>query len=536
MVTTLKCWGAVCITALVCLSIQAKDIAAYRIGDTAQADITASVSFDVVNAQATAALKATKAMYVPVIFREHIHATNGIAKDFLADFDKTHSRFNTELAATFQTKINDTVIASPDFGYFVTEFNVVNKKFPVTTKLAEAWARGDSGATFRDEWLGRILQAMSHPVRPDDLPANFVVRKTIRLVQVKSLDDPLTLDVARHGHGVPATNVVTISTLRDKFRGEFPEEEQPVALALSEFLKPNCAADPDLTQQAREFTIRPLVVADHYEAGQVIVHQGQLIDAQTKAVLDAYAEKLIPGALNQQIAAEHQTAVQEQQVAAQAQQRAQQEQEEAQNQKAAAQLAELQQQQAQLERKIAENQAAQEREQAAAMRQQAFAAQNLAMNIRERNDWLMADIATASALALLIVWWLIRRHRAVRISVPAKLQRLEGPAAMAPTELVPFLAQTLKDAVVQGLAAQRAELLQMQRLAAAEIAELVNRLDQLQAPMQERLRAYQDRIQELQKELAERTEENRELLKMKIEMMRQQIESEQGQPGRVKLN
>jgi hypothetical protein len=238
---------------------------------------------------------------------------------------------------------------------------------------------------------------------------------------------------------------------------------------------------------------------------------------------------LAPAALNQQIAVEHQNAVQQQQLA-------QQEQMDAQNQKAAAQLAQLQQQQAQLESNIAENQAAQEREQAAAMRQQAFAAQTQAMKIRERNEWLMAGLATVSALALLIVWRVIRRQRTVPASVSVKLQKLDGPATMAPTELAPFLAQTLKDAVVQGLAAQRAELIHTQRLAAAEIAELVHRLDQLQTPMQERLRAYQDRIQELQKELAERTEENRELLKMKIEMMRQQIESEQGQQGRVKLN
>ncbi|MGH7980284.1 MAG: hypothetical protein ACREE6_12995, partial [Limisphaerales bacterium] len=118
-------------------------------------------------------------------------------------------------------------------------------------------------------------------------------------------------------------------------------------------------------------------------------------------------------------------------------------------------------------------------------------------------------------------------------SVAVKLRPLERAAAAPATDLAPYLAQTLKDAVVQGLAAQRAELLEAQRAAAAEIAELVHRLDRLQAPMQERIRAYQDRIQELQKELAERNQENRELLKMKIDMMRQQIETER---GRVRFN
>lgn len=107
------------------------------------------------------------------------------------------------------------------------------------------------------------------------------------------------------------------------------------------------------------------------------------------------------------------------------------------------------------------------------------------------------------------------------------------PTPTPVAELAPYLAQTLKDALVQGLAAQRAELLEAQRQAAVEIAELVHRLDALQAPMQDRIRAYQERIQELQKDLAERTAENRELLKMKIEMMRRQIEAER---GRVTFN
>jgi hypothetical protein len=526
MVTSLKHIVCLCAAVLVCVSARAKDLAAYKIGDTAQADITASVPFDVVNAQATAALKTTKAMYVPVIFRYHTHVTNGIAKEFLTSFAKARVSFTNEIASTFQTNIDDAVIASPDFGYLVTEYNVLNKKFPVTTALAAAWARGSSGDDFRDQWLGQILLMMDRPVRPDDLPANLVIRKSIRLAPVKTMDQPLTLDVARHGHSVPATNVVTLSNLQALFREGFSPDDQPVALALSQFLRPNCAPDVDLTQQARDFAIRQLVVADHIEAGQVIVRQGQVIDAQTKAALDAYGEKLIPGALNQQIAAEHQNALQQQQLAFQAQEHAQQEQEDAQNQRAAAQLAQLQQQQAQLDRKMAEDQALQEREQAAAMRQQAWAAENVAQKARARDEWLIAGSATVVVLALLVLWRLIRHKRTASISVPAKLQRMEPAAPTVATELAPYLAQTLREAVVQGLAAQRAELLQTQRMAAAEITELVQRLDQLQAPMQERLRAYQDRIQELQKDLAERTEENRELLKMKIEMMRQQIETE----------
>lgn len=99
--------------------------------------------------------------------------------------------------------------------------------------------------------------------------------------------------------------------------------------------------------------------------------------------------------------------------------------------------------------------------------------------------------------------------------------------------LAPHLTQALKDAVVQELAAQRRQLLAAQQEAAAELSALVRRLEQMQAPMIERLRTYEERLQELQKELAMQTEQNRELLKMKIEMTRRQMENER---SRINFN
>jgi hypothetical protein len=101
--------------------------------------------------------------------------------------------------------------------------------------------------------------------------------------------------------------------------------------------------------------------------------------------------------------------------------------------------------------------------------------------------------------------------------------RAEQAQATATASLAPHLAQVLKEALVQELAIQRRELLQTQELAAAEIAQLAHHLDELRAPIQERLRSYETRIQELEKELAVRNEENHELLKLKIEMLHQQV-------------
>jgi hypothetical protein len=136
-----------------------------------------------------------------------------------------------------------------------------------------------------------------------------------------------------------------------------------------------------------------------------------------------------------------------------------------------------------------------------------------------RNSRLIAATGAAgSELPVLDDAW---RQRALMAE-----QRAEQARAAASASLAPHLAQALKEALVQELAVQRRELLQAQHIAAADIAQLTHHLDELRAPIQERLRSYETRIQELEKELAARNEENRELLKVKIEMLRCQLEVE----------
>ena len=122
-----------------------------------------------------------------------------------------------------------------------------------------------------------------------------------------------------------------------------------------------------------------------------------------------------------------------------------------------------------------------------------------------------------------------------------KTQPLPPPAVntllnSVQTQLAPHLVDALKDAVVQELAAQRRELLAGQQAAAAELAELARRLEAVQTPMLERLRAYEQRIGELERDLADQSKENRELLKLKIEMLREKIETERTASRSVNFN
>jgi len=103
----------------------------------------------------------------------------------------------------------------------------------------------------------------------------------------------------------------------------------------------------------------------------------------------------------------------------------------------------------------------------------------------------------------------------------------------AQSSLETHLVEALKDAMVQELASQRRELLAGQQQAAAELAELARRLESVQTPLLERLRAYEQRIRDLENELSEQSKENRELLQLKIEMTRRQIETER---SRINFN
>jgi hypothetical protein len=142
--------------------------------------------------------------------------------------------------------------------------------------------------------------------------------------------------------------------------------------------------------------------------------------------------------------------------------------------------------------------------------------------------WLIMTLIGISGASLIVAaWQFIREHKRTEAARPAAQPPLPLPLPAAVKDnLTPQVAQAVREAVQQELAMQRRELLIAQQAAANEIAALVQRLDELQMPMQERLHTYESRIQELEKELHLRHEENRELLRIKIDMITRQLAAE----------
>lgn len=132
-------------------------------------------------------------------------------------------------------------------------------------------------------------------------------------------------------------------------------------------------------------------------------------------------------------------------------------------------------------------------------------------------------------------------NRIISMLLAADPRTLPPPAVNAvlnsvQSSLAPHLMDALKSAVVQELAGQRRELLAAQQTAAAELTELARRLEAVQTPLLERLRAYEQRVSELEKDLADQSKENRQLLKLKIDLLREKIESERSVNRLVNFN
>ena len=476
----------------------AKDLAAYRLNDSAAADIVTPVALDVVDPAATATLKSAQAMRTPAIFRICNDLTNALASEFLAGFAAARSNFTAAVQDNYhQPTLDNKAIASPDFGYFITAYNFKNKNFPVTTALAKAWVRGKPGLTEQKRLLDMLLLTMQHPIRPDDGPEKFSIGETLRLVPVSNSDEKLSLaDAEARGKLVTDVSLTTLSQLRIIFRREFTDaDEQPLARALTALLQPNCFPDPALTQLARDRAVNHLIVADHYDAGQLIVKQGAVIDAKAKRALDQMSEKLAgrivpPTATATVVAKTDAPPIAPVEIPAQ-------------------------------------NDAPKKTILISAV-------VSPALSIRARYEILAGTLAAICVAASLVLWrWIYRRRAAAAPAFASDLT--EQSPTMLHADLAPHLAQVVKDALVQELAVQRRELLVSQQIATSEIIGLVQRLDEMQMTMQERVQTYELQIQTLEKQLAARTEENHELLKLKIEMIREQLEVERNR-NRVDFN
>src|SRR5581483_5214803 len=322
MVTIARCFQ-ILILVFLCASLHAKDLNAYNVGDTADADIAAPVAFDSIDPVATAAKKSEEAAKTPVVFRYFPLQTNDVVQAFQNLYDDSHKKFLEALNQKFQTStLDDSIIASQDFTDILAAFNKKNKNFPLPAGLAKAWAKNSSDAAIKSRLMGYLGEGLRRPITADEFPPGVQPGETIRLITLKK-DETLTLDDAqKRGHVGGMELLRKMSAAKGILRRQFPQDEQATGRALGSILKTNCIIDEDLTKQARDAAAAQIAVPEHYDVGQMMVRQGETVDEKIKAALDQLAKNTAAVQLmNEQAkkAQEQAAAAQQQAQAAQAQ-------------------------------------------------------------------------------------------------------------------------------------------------------------------------------------------------------------------------
>jgi hypothetical protein len=458
------------------MTVSAGAVPEYKVGDIAKEQIITPIQLAVVDQSQTAALKSREASRAPLVCRYYTNALDEAEANFRSAFAAARTNCIDRLETAFKNRTLQT-LASPRFQQFLDSLGNRPGSFPVSSNLAQLWARGESDQGIQDSMLGALRRAMARPIRPESPqsgPARF--GNSIRLVPVARWDESPTLQtVERIGVDAPRGNVVSFARARQTLFEGLPPESRPAAQFLVSLLKANCLPDADLTRQARAKRTDAVLAMNRYEPGQVIVRQGQLIDDRIKAALDQLREKTQAASLAQNSFAESTPRLLKSWIPW-----------------------------------------------AAGVSGAVLA--GLAMVVWRRirgrpgGSLLPARVAGTGAGATIISCPSCAGNMVVS-NVP---NGGEGGADLR-ARVAPHLARLLTDKLVRRLLSQRSSLLDTQEMAAAEMAELEARLEKMHAPLQERLRAYERRIAELEQELARKGEENQELIKVKIALARNQL-------------
>ncbi|HLP76432.1 MAG TPA: hypothetical protein VK327_05875 [Candidatus Paceibacterota bacterium] len=464
------------------LSGSASPVAArdYRLGETAEEDIGTPVALDVINTDATDALRERESRRVPVIYRFNPRVIDEAEAAFHSMFARTRSNFLSAVQARFEIPIlTSDDIDSNDFQRFLTQFQRRNVLFPVGANLARVWARGESDRDIESALTARLHGAMSAYIRSDAAPVDVWVGSTIRLISPAENETPSVRLVEERGFNIAKTNFVSIQRSKADLVDSFPAEEHSTAKFLASFIRPNCAMEADLTHELRTKRTAGLLAADHYNSGQIIVKRGQVVDQKAMAALNRLKEKNA--------------------------------------------VAEL---------------------------QQLTASSGKPPGTRGLILWIAAG--AVAALVFFAALWKAAQRRARAVILPAfpapmissasadapladeswrqralaAEQRAEKAQAVVRSGLIGHLAQWMANKMTQKMISQREQLLDTHDRAASEVAELEARLEKVQAPLQERLEAYEHRIADLEQELTVKGEENRELIRAKIQVIRKQLEIE----------
>jgi len=541
-----------------CSAIAVASVTDYNVGDKATTDVRTPVQLVVVDQERTELLRHQEAQRVPAIFRFNTNAAAEAEIRMLTGYTAAKEGFLKAVERAYKKRtLDDTTVAQERFARAVSTYQKQNRSFPLTTNLAMTWALGESDQVLLEDLAMALQEAVHGYIRPDSLSGNAKLGpQQARVVMVGSTNVVLDLDAAlARSVSIHKSNFVGVGSVRRQLQAKFGEGEQWAGKFLSGFVRENCVCDENFTWQSRARRSDPILAADTYEAGTVLVKAGALIDVKIKAALDELARRTEPEVVKAQAAKEKEKAdalaVELKEAAAQEKRKAE---------AAASELAKVSvEQKEQVDAMAADLQNALKEQQRKAdaaaleLKQAAMKAHMQRLDSEERYRMLLVVVVIGSAMAMIFSWMIFRRRQTTDLlpvlasdeSTPAVPSESVNSFVTCPScnETIPVVSPALRDGLlpeltrwfkqqfVQRLAGSAKILADTQRLAALQVAELERKLQEVKGPIQERLKAYEQRIIELERDLEAKGAENRELLKATIQLARERLEAHRAHDG-----
>lgn len=481
----------------------------YQLGDVVEVDVLAPIALAVPDPEETERLQERVGRSTIPIFRFRPSVADEVEQKLRSDFDQQRERFLAALQKSYgRATLNRATINHSSFARFVAAAQKQQPGFPLSVDLAGQWALGETGGSVCDQFVSHLREAMNRHICAESIDESvragfegmLSLPKAARVVPLDSFETKVELrQVEKRAAEVSITHFRSLAAARAELVNKF----RATGDYLATFLQPNCILDIGLTRASREKQMAWVRATRHFKPGEVIVRNGQRVDAVAKAAL-----KLLDD-----------------------------------------------------ERRAHQRTQARREMLAATGTQVVSWARTLTANaafVVTHHPW-MTSLAVGS-LVICLVW--LRRSRSALTgdSAPATSYTVilnrdrnetiflpvtdtESPATtvhslatkpeaetaeqqLAETErraeellakvragLAPELARHMMDRLVQELLAQRASLLETQRVASNHVAVLEQRFTALHRQLSQQIRTEQDRNSQLEQKLVTKDVEHSQLLK-----------------------
>lgn len=483
MVTsTFKAGAALLILLVFALYARGAAERTYQLGEIAEADVVTPVALQIVDPVATQALHQRLTDDVLFVVRFSPTEADDVERSIRQNVLSSKTTFLNTLRHALNGRSADaTDLDSP--AYLAASRIVAGelpKGFPLHI-FAPLWTQGASDEVVLQTLIQPVRDVMTQPILADKAALPLSSNQAIQLASVPSLStapDLRTLETKPVRF--TAGRVLSLWRARRLVETSSGGTHADVARYAATFVQANALPDVELTQLLRAKRVEGVFAHETYAPAQVILRRGQRVDQKALAALDALREKTTLGALQNKLA----------------------------------------------EEKL------------------------LATELSRQTFWFVAGLCTV-LVGLLVILWRIRAANRATLALalaPPPAFTLDDGAGSVDTESErrwkqrALLAESkverahaaiqagmlgwMREKLFQSLFRQRADLLSAQHKAELEMGEWEQRLESLQTPLQDRIRAYEKRIEDLERELAAKGQTNRELLGARIAVTRQHLHQE----------